>query len=973
MKKLFAISISLLIIATTCLTNIASAETEWWKPYSAPCVKRDDPAKGGYEFAQKPVIKSLGNDKYEITFAVKGNCDVTVSIINKAGVVIKHIGSGVLGSNAPKPFQKNSLKQTLYWNGKDDLDVYIKKPQKLRLKVSLGLKPEFDKHIGGTSGNNLPGYVWGMAIDKDGVYLMIQGSISHQHMTIRKFDHDGKYIQSLTPAPANLPESKLKGLGYIEYEPGKRAVHGALVRETVEVDGLVFLKFVATAGTPVCQPALSDGRIYFAQTHATDLTQKNPPMPTKLVYIYTDGSTDVKGMRGRPFTAGRFPRPFFAASPDGKAIYMTGIERRRGNIPAVMRCNTADSEEAKVFAGDPNVHGEDNNHLNNPRGIDCDAENRLYVADAMNNRIQIFSPEGKHLKSIPIDRPEFICVHKKTGAIYVLHKTRINGESKGRLSKLKSFEEPQEEFHIDNIWATSIALDSWTSKPRLWMAGKKAIAGRFSAKASGPGLRIFEEHKGKLKKIFDFNKIAKKEAGANYFGHFTGASSDQRSEYGPSKPVCDPVREKLYYRHRFIFDLKTGNYEGQYRIFDRIGSDDIAFDKRGYMHGHSTLNGMRVPRLGRIWRVDPDQAKLKSKGGGEYGIGPIYSYPEVPYNYGVERSDTGVSTPWNGVTPTECQFASHGFQHGFGVNMRGDMVVASRIVYVPKMEDQIKNLAFAGYLDRAKETGYGGGPGEGLYARYKKTIKDMLKQGDVFFVRRKPGISLWGETLWTYDSTGERRFKEYSAILGSRVAGVQMDEDGYLYFVTTSRRLINGKPFLGDRGGTFGMPDDTKNKHPYIGTFVKAKPSGVKILLKDATVPMEPLPQRPPELQRGGRANWIEGAEWLYAGASPIVRGGCECPSSRFHLDWYKRSFIPEAYRHSIGILDTNGNLIMHIGKYGNFDSQKSKKSIANDEIGMFNVRYIGGTDNYLCFDGWGERLVVLKLNYHTEEIVKIK
>jgi len=91
----------------------------------------------------------------------------------------------------------------------------------------------------------------------------------------------------------------------------------------------------------------------------------------------------------------------------------------------------------------------------------------------------------------------------------------------------------------------------------------------------------------------------------------------------------------------------------------------------------------------------------------------------------------------------------------------------------------------------------------------------------------------------------------------------------------------------------------------------------------------------------------------------------------RFHLDWYKRSFVPEVYRHSIGVLDTNGNLIMRIGQYGNFDSasgRESKVPVGGDGIGLTLPRFISGTDNYLAFDDWGERLMVLGLSYHAEE-----
>ena len=96
----------------------------------------------------------------------------------------------------------------------------------------------------------------------------------------------------------------------------------------------------------------------------------------------------------------------------------------------------------------------------------------------------------------------------------------------------------------------------------------------------------------------------------------------------------------------------------------------------------------------------------------------------------------------------------------------------------------------------------------------------------------------------------------------------------------------------------------------------------------------------------------------------------------RFHLDWQKRTYMPEAYRHSFAVLDTNGNLIMHLGQYGNLDSgngPKSKIPVGGDGISVTAPRFIGGTDDRLVFDDYGERLVVLKLNYHAEESVSIK
>jgi hypothetical protein len=208
------------------------------------------------------------------------------------------------------------------------------------------------------------------------------------------------------------------------------------------------------------------------------------------------------------------------------------------------------------------------------------------------------------------------------------------------------------------------------------------------------------------------------------------------------------------------------------------------------------------------------------------------------------------------------------------------------------------------------------------------------------------------------------------------VAGAQIDEDGFIYFTTRRTRAVAGKPFLAGRGGNFGAPVARGNSDPFTGTYVKADPKKLKVLLKNAIVPLEQPPAR--QVDAGGRKSgeaWIEGAEWLYAGASPIVPGGCSCPSQRAHLDWYKRSYVPEAYRNSIGILDTNGNLIMHLGRYANFDTAPGGRDGAkpgDTDIGTTAPRFIAGTDNYLCFEDWGEKIVVLKLDYHTGETASI-
>jgi hypothetical protein len=261
------------------------------------------------------------------------------------------------------------------------------------------------------------------------------------------------------------------------------------------------------------------------------------------------------------------------------------------------------------------------------------------------------------------------------------------------------------------------------------------------------------------------------------------------------------------------------------------------------------------------------------------------------------------------------------------------------------------------------------------YANYIKTIRDAERLGEeVYYIRRQPGVPLAGATVWTYERSGELR-EGPAVVAGKLLAGVQMDEDGFLYFVNSRPRNTGGKSFLAGRAGWNGAQEKSDI---FTSTLMKTKGKAKMVSVK-AAIPMSEPPGRPPELTGGygedSSGVWVEGAEWFYAGAGPVVAGGCSCPSSRLHLDWYKRVYVPEAYRHSIGILDTNGNLIMHLGRYGNVDDAPGGKNGAKpggEDVGIMLVRFISGTDNYLVFDDWGEKIVVMKLNYHAEESVGI-
>jgi hypothetical protein len=229
--------------------------------------------------------------------------------------------------------------------------------------------------------------------------------------------------------------------------------------------------------------------------------------------------------------------------------------------------------------------------------------------------------------------------------------------------------------------------------------------------------------------------------------------------------------------------------------------------------------------------------------------------------------------------------------------------------------------------------------------------------------------------------------------------GVQMDRQGNLYVMACPGRLLDGQRYF----------------NPVSSTLIKFKPATAKIISTARTCPV-PLPAGerpagPPHMagSLGGEA-WVQNAEWFYGGVGYAmfnVEAGCECWSrARFTLDLYARSFAPEPDLYSFAVLDTNGNLIMHIGQYGNVDDGiplriadrglrnkdsgtggstggprtpqseiPNPRSIGGDELGLFCAKFTAvHTDKRLFIADTGNQCFrSVKLGYHAEEKVALK
>src|SRR5262249_34999084 len=139
-----------------------------------------------FEFSEKPRLARRNEREVEIAFTSKGYCDVTVAIEDSNGKIVRHLVSGVLGPKAPEPLLKNSLKQTIVWDGKDDAGDYLESGTQCAVRVSLGLKPGFEKSLYQSPKRRLGSRPQLFCAAPEGVYVYDSRTVEF----VRLFDHE---------------------------------------------------------------------------------------------------------------------------------------------------------------------------------------------------------------------------------------------------------------------------------------------------------------------------------------------------------------------------------------------------------------------------------------------------------------------------------------------------------------------------------------------------------------------------------------------------------------------------------------------------------------------------------------------------------------------------------------------------------------------------------------------------------------
>ncbi|KKM06887.1 hypothetical protein LCGC14_1739480, partial [marine sediment metagenome] len=488
-----------------------------------------------FEFAARPAVTRAG-DRVSIRFATKAFCDVTVAIEDAQGRILRHLASGVLGRNAPPPLQRDSKTQTLIWDGKDDAGRYVDDKDRLVVRVSLGLRARFERTLFWSPMKRWSAKPPLIQARPEGVYVFDHGRGASQ---LRLYDHRGAYVRTIYPFPADKLAS-FKDLHWYDFpQDGRRLPRKRAFLQCTLLSSGTDSDFRGTMGgglkhsvpDPAKAMAVHEGRIALANVCLNRFSTAGASMPLPLKGPVTSFNVKRGGLRWRGgedlIDAGPTSMAF---SPDGRWLYMTAYEwvQNWGTggihthwLNGVTRVRFDGRKPVEVFLGSVAVRdagGTDPGKFRVPASVTCDAKGRIYVADNLNDRVQVFSPDRKLLKILKVPKPVRVAVHPRTGKVYVLSwlircswVTRKDRTLAGKLAVrpglfvLPGVDDAGETvFHPlpsvpDGLSHTS-EIDLWPDRPTIWLVPNPGRRMRWKR----AGIRLIELRKGKLVEVRDF-------------------------------------------------------------------------------------------------------------------------------------------------------------------------------------------------------------------------------------------------------------------------------------------------------------------------------------------------------------------------------------------------------------------------------------------------------------------------------------
>ena len=797
-------------------------------------------------FAAKPAAKAEG-DQVRIEFAAEKATDVAVEILDGQGKVVRHLAAGLLGPDAPEPLEKGKLAQSLLWDRKDDDGKPAAGPCKVRVGLGLGVK-----HAGEYGGGSQPieGLPWdGRNIDNmkaiacgpDGTVYMRGGffdSMRDRHPHLVALDKDGNYLREIYPPPAKLVPEKTPGMATV------KLADGSIIPQV----GSWWDLFIPAMTTTKQMAVTPDGHLLIA-TVAPDYVAER----RALLKLGTDGSIpkDAWNLRLPPGmdTLGLS----MAASPDGKALYVSGLATTRPSKPlhAVYRLELDGSSKfARVF-GEEGVAGDDDKHLKDPGGVAVGKDGAVCIADYGNNRLVAIKPDGTLAGQAKVDKPFAVAADPKSGAVYVLS-AEMGKDGVVVNRRLTKFSAELQEVASVEV-AVQVAFGY----------------GRIAARFGGMGIGLAGE------KPVVWIGCTSEPDGCNGYPYGFG--------YGVVKVTDDG---KTLAKPEFV-DMSATVFEARRK--QRTAASSVQRD--GYSY-HYIMRSSGDPSVLWMTRKDAKGKDAPFPTAGDKKWAETLGRPSSRY-YG----EAHVSYQ------SDILFRYYNWLGNDGQRKYGATAVDQ---FAPDGSVKKRELVY--------------GMHEGCFAT-------------PFLVDRKGNIYVSDHI----QPPGRTAPEELEA--GLAAAGAKPSANGT--YVDTYGSIFKFPPTGGGfKWGQAASPGTAK------GDVIR-RPAAV-------------------EDRDGEKVNKAacEGAEWQFYGIAPVAvtRGRCMCTGCGPALDGHARVYVPDAYRMCVHVLDTNGNYLLRIGKYGNQDDARGK-------IAFARPRFVSAAEGRITVtDPQNGRAFKLDLVYAAEE-----
>jgi len=157
-------------------------------------------------FSEPPTVSREGNE-WIIRFTLDRADDVLVRAVNREGGIVRHLGCGVLGTNAPPPFAATNLAQTIRWDGLDAAGRPA--PPGTRIQVGIGAVPRFERFLLHDP-SQLMSSIIGLEVDPKGRVYVVMDSGGRYDMNIIRLDREGRYVDMVYPSDPRALDAKLE-------------------------------------------------------------------------------------------------------------------------------------------------------------------------------------------------------------------------------------------------------------------------------------------------------------------------------------------------------------------------------------------------------------------------------------------------------------------------------------------------------------------------------------------------------------------------------------------------------------------------------------------------------------------------------------------------------------------------------------------------------------------------------------------